>query len=206
MDTTATKWTGARARLGSRHFDLPSRAKKAGVLLDRMRTPIVGDETVVDAGAGSGLLTLAVADRLETGVAIAVELSPDMLARLRKRTTDAGLDERVVPVQADAADTGLDDATADLVVSSFLLHELFDTTAAFAEWVRILKPGGQLLLHDVGAGWHSFIVRRMHDARAHGPFSGAELAAALEEAGLVDVEVKRGGRLLTATARKPAKT
>ncbi len=203
MDTTATKWTGLRASLGSRQFDLPIRARRAGALLDRMTAPLQGDETVVDAGAGSGFLTLAVAERLDQGRVIALELSPDMLSRLDKRVAAAGLADRVQPLQADATTTGLPDGSVDLIVSHALLHELFDAEGAIAEWARILKPGGIMVLSDVADGWYRFIVRWMHDRRAHGPFAPDGLAQLLSKVGLTEVEVVRHGKLLRAEARKP---
>jgi ubiquinone/menaquinone biosynthesis C-methylase UbiE len=203
MTATTTKWTGWRATLGSRHFDLPARARRAGALLERLPEPLTGDETVLDAGAGSGFLTLAVAERLDRGRVIAVELSPDMLARLEQRVEETGLADRVQPVQADAAATGLADASVDLIVSHALLHELFAADAAIAEWARLLKPGGTLLLSDVADGWYSFIVRWLHDRRANGPFAIDTLAGLLVRVGLEDVEVIRDGKMLRASARKP---
>jgi ubiquinone/menaquinone biosynthesis C-methylase UbiE len=127
-----------------------------------------------------------------------------MLARLATRVHDAHLQDRVEPVQADAADTGLRDDSVDLVVSHALLHELFDAPSAFAEWARILKPGGKVLLSDVGDGWHSFVVRLLHDRRAHGPFTVDELTMALSRAGFEQVEVTRQGKMLQAAAQKPS--
>lgn len=203
MTATTTKWRGMRASLGSRHFDLPARARRAGALLSRMTAPLTGRETVVDAGAGSGFLTLAVAERLDRGKVIAVELSADMLARLEKRVESTGLAERVQPLRADVAATGLADESVDLIVSHALLHELFDAEAAVAEWARILKPGGTMVLSDVADGWYSFVVRWLHDRRAHGPFAVDELAQQLARVGLEEVEVVRDGKLLRAEARKP---
>jgi len=204
MDTSATKWTGARAAVGSRHFDLPARARRASGFLDQLTTPIEGEETVVDVGAGSGFLTLAAAARVGRGRVIAIELSPDMLRRLEHRARRVGLADRIEAIQADAAATGLESESVDVVVSYALLHELFDADAAIAEWVRVLAPGGTMLHRDVAHGWYSFIVRLLHDRRAHGPFECEDLAALLEKNGLVDVEVTRDGKLLTAKARKPA--
>jgi ubiquinone/menaquinone biosynthesis C-methylase UbiE len=204
MTATTTKFTGLRASLGSRYFDRPARARRAGALLRHVTASLTGVETVVDAGAGTGFLTLAVAERLDRGRVIALELSPDMLARLEKRVEAAGLSERVQPLLADAATTGLDDGSVDLIVSHALLHELFGAEEAIAEWARILKPGGTILLSDVADGWYSFIVRWLHDRRAHGPFAIDALNDVLTQVGFVDVEVVRAGKLLRASARKPA--
>jgi ubiquinone/menaquinone biosynthesis C-methylase UbiE len=107
-----------------------------------------GRDTVVDLGAGTGLLTLVFAQR--AGRVWAVDSSPAMVDYLRVKARSAGL-ENVEPVVASAVSLPLVDDIADLVVSNYCLHELrhADKQRALAEVMRVLKPGGRLVIGDM---------------------------------------------------------
>lgn len=92
---------------------------------------------VVDLGAGTGRASLAMA---ELGWRVtAVEPGRPMLDMLLGRATSAGL--IVATVQANAEETGLDPASADLVTAAQAFH-WFDQPRALSEISRITKPGG----------------------------------------------------------------
>lgn len=106
------------------------------------RLELRGDETVVDAGCGSGRLTAALLDRLPRGRVIAVDRSESMLAvaeaELRPRYGD-----RVTLLCADLLDLDLD-AAADAVFSTATFHWVLDHPRLFAVLHRALRPGGRL--------------------------------------------------------------
>jgi ubiquinone/menaquinone biosynthesis C-methylase UbiE len=106
------------------------------------------DDRVVDLGAGTGLLTLALAPTVAE--VIAIDISPGMLDRLRERADGDGV-HNVVPIVADLRRLPLGDASATLVVSNYAFHHLDDAAKelALAEARRVLEPGGRLVVCDM---------------------------------------------------------
>jgi len=104
--------------------------------------------TVVDVGSGTGLLSLAFAERAAR--VWAIDSSPAMNEYLRVKAASAGLDN-VETVLASAVSLPLVDEVADLVVSNYCLHELrcADKHRALTEARRVLKPGGRLVIGDM---------------------------------------------------------
>jgi ubiquinone/menaquinone biosynthesis C-methylase UbiE len=106
------------------------------------------DDYVVDLGAGTGLLTLALAPLVRE--LVAVDISERMLDRLDDRIAADGV-ENVEPLVADLRRLPLEDECATLVVSNYAFHHLDDPgkELALAEARRILRPGGRLVLCDM---------------------------------------------------------
>ncbi len=133
--------------------------------------------TAADLGAGTGKLSRALADRgLDV---IAIDPSASMLDAalaagpgISPTRTDAGGADgprpdrpRLRTLVGTAEATGLPDASVDLVTAAQAWH-WFDTEAASAEAMRILRPGGTLALVwntlDVAIGWVHRYSRIMH--------------------------------------------
>ena len=109
---------------------------------------VTARSVVVDLGAGTGQLTVAVAPACAR--VVAVDVSPVMLARLRGRVRDAGL-TNVDVVRGGFLTYAHAGDLADVVYSRYALHHLPDFWKAIA-LVRIramLRPGGVLRLSDV---------------------------------------------------------
>jgi len=104
--------------------------------------------SVVDLGAGTGILTAALT-RLGADVT-AVEPDQDMLAELRRHLPDV----RAVPGSAEAIP--LPDASVDAVLAGQAMH-WFDLDRALPEIARVLRPGGVLAglwnVDDDRVGW-----------------------------------------------------
>jgi trans-aconitate 2-methyltransferase len=137
------------------------------VVLDRL--PLRGDETVIDAGCGTGRLTELVLDRLPQGRVIAVDQSANMLAQaadhLRPRFGD-----RVSFVQADLLAMPFE-AAADIVFSTATFHWVKDHPALFARIHRALKPSGWLIAQCGGGPNIAHVAERALEILRREPFT-----------------------------------
>ncbi|GAA4677476.1 class I SAM-dependent methyltransferase [Nocardioides nanhaiensis] len=106
---------------------------------------------VVDLGCGTGSLAVLLA---EAGHRVrGLDLSPAMVEQARAKVEAHGVGERVSLAVGDAADPPGEPGSADLVLCRHVLWALPDPSAALARWVRLLRPGGRLLL--VEGSWHT---------------------------------------------------
>jgi ubiquinone/menaquinone biosynthesis C-methylase UbiE len=103
---------------------------------------------VLDLGCGTGSLTVLLA---EAGHRVhGVDLSPAMIAAARAKIAAAGMTATVEV--GDASDPRGQADAYDVVLTRHVLWALPDPSAALSRWVRLLRPGGRLLLVE-GRWW-----------------------------------------------------
>jgi ubiquinone/menaquinone biosynthesis C-methylase UbiE len=119
-----------------------------GPLVDRVAELLEPRGTVVDVGAGTGTLPIAIAARRPDARVIAVDGDPEVIGRAK----DKGGSDQVDWRQGLANETGLGSDSAGVVLMSLLLHHLERDAkiAALAEALRLLAPEGHLVVADWG--------------------------------------------------------
>lgn len=106
------------------------------------------DDVVVDIGAGTGLLALALAERVHS--VWAIDISPPMLEYLDAKAESAQIGNVRCAV-ASASSLPLVDESVDLAVSNYCFHHLDDDgkVRAVNEVARVLRPGGRFVFGDM---------------------------------------------------------
>jgi SAM-dependent methyltransferase len=118
---------------------------------------LAGSEAALDLGCGRGLVLIETAKRLPDGHATGVDIwrNRDQSGN-RRITTELnarieGVDDRVTIRDADMTRLPFADSSFDLVTASFSLRSLAledERNRALDEAVRVLRPGGRLLVLD----------------------------------------------------------
>jgi trans-aconitate 2-methyltransferase len=159
------------------------------------RLPLRGDETVLDAGCGSGRVTALLLERLPDGHVVAVDFSPSMVEHARQ-----ALGERATVFQASLTELELD-RPVDAVFSNAVFHWIGDHKRLFERLFAALRPGGRLVAQCGGAGNVERFLGAADAVAAEPPYAGylagwtgpwnfagaEETAARLHAAGFVDV-------------------
>ena len=135
-----------------------------------------GSETVLDYGAGSGVVTVVISERLTDGIVHAVDESPEMVEHLTERLAGSGPQNVATHLIKDNK-VELESGSVDRILAVNLLHEVIGE-GALAEMRRLLKTDGFLLVAD----WRSDIQRDMGPP-ADVSLSPQEGQTLLEEAG-----------------------
>ncbi|HEY1134539.1 MAG TPA: methyltransferase domain-containing protein [Nocardioides sp.] len=153
---------------------------------------------VLDVPCGSGVALRGV--RPGQGIEyVAADLAPAMLARTRRTAERLGVAEQVTLLEADVTALPLPDEHVDRVLSLTGLHCFPDPHSAFAEMVRVLRPGGTLLgsalLTDTGVRFEpARLIGRA--AGLLGPMCSAdELRSWAADVGLEGFTVRASGAL-----------
>lgn len=125
-------------------------------VLDELR--LTGGERLLDLGCGRGAVLLAAARRLTIGRAHGVDLwsrsdqSGNAAAATRRNAAAEGVERRVALVTADMTRLPLRSGSFDVITSNIAIHNIRGRRArrqAIDEAVRVLAPGGRLVLADM---------------------------------------------------------
>ncbi len=140
------------------------------------------DMVVADVGAGTGFVSAGLAPLVAT--VYAVDGSPAMLEVAQRNLAEFGNVEYRL---AGGAALPFGDATLDAVFANMYLHHCPDPQAAIRELVRVLKPGGRLVLTDLDRHEHAWLRDEMADVSLG--FDRSAVKDWFREAGLVNIIV-----------------
>ena len=172
----------------ARDWDTPERIDRAGRVAAAIEQaiPLRKTDRLVDVGAGTGLLGLALID--DVAEIVLADPSAGMIEVANEKLAAAGLRT----VRAIRHDLTADPPPADrfdVAVSLLVLHHIGDTAAALAAIRELLVPGGRIALADLDTEDGTF-----HTAEAEGihhlGFDRSALRQLAEEAGFEDVATR----------------
>ena len=151
--SAAGLFTGAAwMYFGSRYGKISAREK----LLNRITWR--GDERVLDAGCGRGLLLVGAAKRVPRGSAVGIDIwqAEDLSGNRPEVPLEnagaEGVRDRVSVETADMRKLPFPDASFDVIVSRVAIHNLYDApdrAAAIREIARVMRPGARAVIEDI---------------------------------------------------------
>lgn len=175
FDSQAKKWD-----LNSQYV-ARNRAIADGI---RVMIPSLKGMRALDYGTGTGLLTMALIEDLDSVVAI--DVSESMLEVLREKVKQV---PSILIRKHDLSQYDLDEEPFDLIYSAMTLHHVENIAVLLTRCYRMLKPGGYLAIADLEEEDGSFHA----DPRIyrHAGFDPSSLAATLEGIGFRDIRSDR---------------
>ena len=159
---------------------VPGRSWKA---LAEALIKVLNYKVVADLGAGEGTLAQLLAQRAEK--VIAVDLSPKMVEFGQTLAVQNGLSNLEYRI-GDIETPPIENNSLDLAVLSQALHHAEHPQRALDAALRILKPGGRLIVLDLLL--HTFEEARQIYADRWLGFSESDLATMMEKSGFVQIE------------------
>lgn len=151
-------------------------------LMARMEPGVEHYPVVLDAGCGQGKALHVLHRRLHPERLIAIDFDPVAVQAARAEAKRRHI--RAEVLEADCAMTGLPDASVDVVFCHQTLHHLVRQEETLAEFFRVLKPGGRLLLAESTKAYiHSWVIRLLFRHPMHVQRTAEEYLALLRGAG-----------------------
>jgi len=148
---------------------------------------------VLDIGSGSGETVLSIAEKVgSTGKAVGVDFSTEGIELAKETAKERSLENIAEFHQANAAELPFPDDTFDAVISECVVCLIQDKQKALNEKVRVLKPGGRVIMHDV-ITWAPMPHAMREDQKLYcGCIGGAvglnEYVEMMKKAGLTDIK------------------
>src|SRR5215211_8753866 len=112
---------------------------------------------IVEFGCGFGNSTIPMLDLFPNSTVVATDISPNLLAILRRLINARSLQDRCIPVAMDAQKDYITQEYADVVMGSAVLHHLAEPGNFVRSAMKILKPGGVAFFYEPLEGGYSIL-------------------------------------------------
>jgi ubiquinone/menaquinone biosynthesis C-methylase UbiE len=159
---------------------------------------------VLEVGTGKGRFLVRLARHVAAVTTVDIAAEEQQCARLNARY--AGLEEKIRFVLQDAARLPWPDCTFDAAVTMNAMHHIAHFEQVLEEMLRVVKPGGRIVLADFSPRGFQIIARE-HRAEGkthpHERYDFRELQRLLRERGLV-TRLRKGCNQEALVARVPA--
>ena len=175
---------------------------RSGYFTEAVRTAAIEkaylrpEMVVADIGAGTGFITAGLAPLVQK--VIAIDGSPAMLEVARKNLAPFNNVEYQV---GEGLALPLPDGSVDAAFANMYLHHCPDPLAAIAEMVRIIKPGGRLVITDMDTHPYEWLKDEMADEWMG--FERDQVRAWFKAVDLVNVIVDCTGESCCAESHNP---
>lgn len=128
--------------------DSPQRIAMAGSIADAVitRVPLSKEMDVLDYGAGTGLVSLAIEPHVRS--ITSADSAPAMLERVFEKIQAGGI-ENVKTMLLDLENMPAPDLKFNLIVSSMVFHHVEDISGLFSKLCSMLRPGGYIAIADL---------------------------------------------------------
>ena len=155
---------------------------------------------VLDLGTGTARIPILLCDATEDVRVFAIDMAGEMLEVARLNIEISSHRDRVMLGRCDAKQLDLQDDRFDVVISNSIVHHIADPASAFAEAVRVCRPGGLLFFRDLirpgsdeevdrlvatYAGNEADEARKMFDDSLRAAFTVEEIQDYVEKLGFV---------------------
>lgn len=132
-------------------FGIDRRWRKRAIHILSQASP----ETILDVACGTGDLSIE-ALKLKPRKIIGVDISEGMLAKGREKLGEKNLENIITLVQGDSEALQFDDQSFDAAMVAFGVRNFEDLNQGLAEMLRVLKPGGLLVVLEFSKPRSSF--------------------------------------------------
>ncbi len=143
------------------------------------RIGLTEPHVAIEFGAGFGNASIPFLKRFESCRLIATDISPNMLAILKRLSVDHGVAERCVPVAMDAMKPYVRNDVADFVFGAAVLHHLVEPGKFVARAMEILRPGGSAVFFEPMEGGYALLrmlcLEILREAERRGAANEAEM-------------------------------
>jgi len=149
----------------------------------RQTAPLNPEMTLLDFGAGTGLLTERLAPYV--GKIIAVDISPSMITQLQEKAPD--LPCRIETLRRDLTQDPLPELSVDGIVSTMTLHHIEAPRSLLHKLYTLLNPGGFIALCDIDTEDGTF--HTLDTGVHHYGFEREHIKRWMEDTGYRDVKI-----------------